>query len=320
MYEKIFIDFDGIYWNSTVYLNGKKIGYRPNGYLSFRYELTPYRNYGSNPNIIAVQVDNTNQPNSRWYSGSGIYRNVWLVKTNPVYVDLWGTYITIDKVDSLSSQINIDITLNNSTDIRKYLNIMTEIKDENGKTVSIAISEEVIEAKSKKQFKQQTEVNNPSLWSVSNPYLYNAITYIEEGKKLVDKYNTSFGIRFFDFDPENGFTLNGKQTKILGVCNHHDLGCLGAAINIRALERQLEILKEMGCNGIRTSHNPPAPELLNLCDKMGFIVMDETLDMWKKKKISRGLCSILGAMACPGLKRSFDSRQKSSICVYLEYW
>ncbi len=282
--KKIFIDFDGVYWNSTVYLNGKKIGYRPNGYVSFRYELTPYLNFGENANIIAVKVDNSNQPNSRWYSGSGIYRNVRLVKTNPVYIDLWGTYITTPKVDSTTSIVDIEIALSNSTKDKKELKVLTELKDKSGKTVGIATSRVEMVAKSRKTIKQTAEIKSPSLWSVDDPSLYSAATYIEEGKVLLDMYKTPFGIRYFDFDPQKGFLLNGRQTKILGVCNHHDLGCLGSATNVRALERQLEILKKMGCNGIRTSHNPPAPELLNLCDEMGFIVMDEAFDMWKKKK------------------------------------
>jgi beta-galactosidase len=282
--KKVFIEFDGVYWNSTVYLNGRKIGYRPNGYVSFRYDITSYLNFGENQNVIAVKVDNSNQPNSRWYSGSGIYRNVRLIKTNPIHIDLWGTFITTPKVDSSSSSISLEITLNNHTSQSRKLKVMTEIKDVEGEIVAMAFSEEVIKPDTRQQISQIIEVDKPNLWSPENPYLYKAVTYVEEGKVLVDKYKTTFGIRYFDFDPEKGFSLNGKQTKILGVCNHHDLGCLGSAINVRAIERQLELLKEMGCNGIRTAHNPPAPELLDLCDKMGFIVMDETFDMWKKKK------------------------------------
>lgn len=282
--KRIFIDFDGVYWNSTVYLNGKKIGYRPNGYISFRYDLTSYLNYGEHHNIIAVKVDNSNQPNSRWYSGSGIYRNVRLVKTNSVHVDLWGTSITTPEVDSSSSTVSLEITLNNYTSQNRALKVMTEIKDSEGNLVAMEFTKEEIKPDTRQQISQIIHIDKPNLWSTENPYLYNAVTYIEEGKVLVDKYETTFGIRYFDFDPERGFSLNGKKTKILGVCNHHDLGCLGSAINVRAIERQLEILKDMGCNGIRTAHNPPAPELLDLCDKMGFIVMDETFDMWKRKK------------------------------------
>jgi beta-galactosidase len=282
--KKIFIDFDGIYWNSSVFLNGKLIGYRPNGYISFRYDLTPYLNFGEIPNVIAVKVDNSNQPNSRWYSGSGIYRNVRLVKTDPVHVDLWGTFITTPRVDSSSAKVDISITINNSTEKTKDLQVLTDILDNNGRVVAVTTGRVSMGAKTRKDIKLSQEIANPSLWSVRNPYLYTARTYIEEGKELLDNYETTFGIRYFGFDPDKGFLLNGECVKILGVCNHHDLGCLGTAINARALERQLEILKSMGCNGIRTSHNPPAPELLELCDKMGFIVMDEAFDMWRKKK------------------------------------
>jgi beta-galactosidase len=282
--KKIYIDFDGIYWNSSVYLNGKLVGYRPNGYLSFRYDLTPYLNFGDKKNVIAVKVENSNQPNSRWYSGAGIYRNVRLVKTNHVHIDLWGTYITTPKVDSSSSNVNIEITINNSSAENKNVSLFTDIRDKNGKVIAIKSSLLEIEAKSRKQYTEMFDIENPELWSVDNPYLYTATTYIKEGRKLIDQYDTKFGVRDFVFDNEKGFILNGKQVKILGVCNHHDLGCLGAAVNKRAIERQLEILKEMGCNGIRTAHNPPAPELLDLCDEMGFIVMDETFDMWKKNK------------------------------------
>ncbi len=282
--KKIFIEFDGIYWNSTVYLNGKKIGFRPNGYISFRYELTPYLKFGDDKNVIAVKVDNSKQPNSRWYSGSGIYRNVRLVKTNPVHVDLWGTYITTPKVDSSLAEVYISTTINNSSALAQDVLVQTSLIAPNGKEVAQTVSSIKVEANKRNEIQQNIKVENPNLWSVSKPALYSAKTVVKNDKETLDVYNTMFGIRSFNFDVEKGFILNGEQVKILGVCNHHDLGCLGSAINVRALERQLEILKEMGCNGIRTSHNPPAPELLDLCDKMGFIVMDETFDMWKKKK------------------------------------
>ena len=282
--KKVFIEFDGVYWNSTVYLNGKKIGFRPNGYISFRYDLTQYLKYGEAENVLAVKVDNSKQPNSRWYSGSGIYRNVRLVKTNPVHVDLWGSYITTPEVDSNLAQVAVATTISNSTGQTKNLIVDTKILDQKGIIVASSSMEVAIEPSKRQEITQNIEVAGPDLWSVNNPALYSAKTTIKEEKEILDVYKTSFGIRSFDFDVEKGFVLNGEQVKILGVCNHHDLGCLGAAINERALERQLEILKEMGCNGIRTAHNPPAPELLDLCDKMGFIVMDETFDMWKKKK------------------------------------
>ena len=281
--KKFYIDFDGVYMNSEVYLNGHLLGKRPNGYISFRYDLTPYLNF-DNKNVLAVRVDNSEQPNSRWYSGSGIYRNVWLVKTNPVHVAQWGTYITTPQVTEHQANIHIETTLKNTTSDEKEVQLTTRILDANKNEVIREIQLFTISATSEKILKQDLPITNPNRWSVANPYLYQAVTEISEHDEIIDQYKTNFGIRTFEFDAEKGFFLNGNHLKIQGVCNHHDLGCLGTAINTRALERQLEILKEMGCNAIRTSHNPPAPELLELCDSMGFIVMDETFDMWRKKK------------------------------------
>lgn len=279
-----FIDFDGVYCNSEVWINGHYLGIRPFGYSSFRYELTPYLNYGEKENIIAVKVDNSKQPNSRWYSGSGIYRNVWLVCTDRIFVDHWGTFITTPLVKSESADVVIETIIKNTLADDKTVSVITAVLDNQGKKVTETSSEVVIKGLDAQKLKQELTVKNPQLWSVNNPALYTAVTTLKVEGKTKDRYETPFGIRYFSFDAERGFLLNGKKVKINGVCNHHDLGCLGAAINTRALERQLEILKDMGCNGIRTSHNPPAPELLDLCDKMGFIVMDEAFDMWKKGK------------------------------------
>jgi len=280
----IFIDFDGVYLNSEVWINGHYLGKRPNGYSSFRYELTPYLNYGDKKNTIAVKVDNSQQPNSRWYSGSGIYRNVWLVKTNPVYVDHWGTYITTPEINTQTAKIAISTKINNRAGKKGPYTLKSTIYDADGKEVARRQTDNLQLPDSTNQFSQQLTVESPKLWSIEKPYLYSVVTQVEQSSNVVDKYETPLGIRYFNFDAEKGFSLNGRPMKILGVCNHHDLGALGAAVNTRALERQLEILKEMGVNGIRTSHNPPAPELLDLCDKMGFIVMDEAFDMWKKGK------------------------------------
>ncbi|MBF9254022.1 DUF4982 domain-containing protein [Pontibacter sp. 172403-2] len=279
-----FIDFDGVYTNSEVWINGHYLGKRPNGYSSFRYELTPYLNYGDKENTIAVKVDNAQQPNSRWYSGSGIYRNVWLVKTNPVYVDQWGTYVTTPEVNAQTAKVVISTKINNRTEKKGPYTLETIVYDAAGKEVARATKDNLQLADSTTEFNQQLTVEQPNLWSVEKPYLYTVVTQVTQDGDVIDNYETPLGIRYFNFDAQQGFSLNGKPMKILGVCNHHDLGALGAAVNTRALERQLEILKAMGVNGIRTSHNPPAPELLALCDKMGFIVMDEAFDMWKKGK------------------------------------
>ncbi|WP_069658796.1 beta-galactosidase GalB [Arcticibacter eurypsychrophilus] len=282
--QKVYIDFDGVYQHSEVWINGTSLGKRPNGYISFRYDLTPYLKYGNERNIITVKVDNSAQPNSRWYSGSGIYRNVWLDITEKVHVAHWGTFITTPKVTQESATVLIQTELSNTSGLSKQVAVKTTLYSADGKQQNITETKGVHLPDSSTSISQQFEVKKPALWSVDQPNLYKAVVQVFEDKKLVDTYSTTFGIRYFDFDRHKGFSLNGKPLKILGVCNHHDLGALGAAVNIRAMERQLEILKAMGCNGIRMAHNPTAPELLDLCDKMGFIVMDETFDMWNKKK------------------------------------
>lgn len=281
--KNVYIDFDGIYWNSKVWINGHLLGERPNGYISFRYDLTPYIKVGER-NVIAVRVDNSKQPNSRWYSGSGIYRNVRLVTTNALHVDLWGTYVTTPTVTKDNAEIKIETNIKNSSDLSQTFELYSILIDKDGKEIAGINNSESVGIGENISMNQSLKVSNPILWSIDNPYLYKIVTRIEQNGKVVDEYETPLGIRYFSFDPNKGFFLNGESIKIKGVCNHHDLGFLGAAVNTRAIERQLEILKEMGCNGIRTSHNPPAPELLDLCDKMGFIVMDEAFDMWRKKK------------------------------------
>lgn len=278
-----YINFDGVYRNSEVWINGNYLGKRPFGYISFRYELTPYLKVGQK-NVIAVKVDNSKQPNSRWYSGSGIYRNVWLVKTNKIAVDHWGTFVTTPEINSKSSQVMVQTKIKSSVDSNSDVILRTEIYDAENNKVAETESNIMVEGNSAIEEKQQLEVENPNLWSTENPYMYKVVSKIIQNDNVIDDYETPLGIRSFLFDAEKGFILNGKQVKINGVCNHHDLGFLGAAINYRALERQLEIMKEIGINGIRTSHNPPAPELLELCDKMGFVVMNESFDMWKKAK------------------------------------
>ncbi len=280
----VFVDFDGVYRNSDVWINGHHLGHRPYGYSSFRYELTPFLTYGNQDNVLAVRVDNSKQPNSRWYSGSGIYRNVWLVTTEKVHVDHWGTTITTPEVTDQRAQISVKIRVRNATLVDQAVTAKVEIRDKRGKIVATRESKGVVPKNALVEFALSLNVTHPALWRLEDPSLYTAVTTIESAGRTYDQYETAFGIRTFTFDSEKGFSLNGKRTKIRGVCNHHDLGCLGSAVNTRALERQLEIMKGMGVNAIRTSHNPPAPELLSLCDRMGFIVMDEAFDMWKQKK------------------------------------
>lgn len=279
-----YITFDGVYRNSEVWINGNYLGKRPYGYSSFRYELTPYLKYGEEANVIAVKVDNSAQPNSRWYSGSGIYRNVWLTTTGRIAVDNWGTFVTTPEVSSESALVRVTTQVINSSGSKVTVRLETVIYDSDNRRVARTDTDQVEVPSTGTAVTQEMNVKNPRLWSVEDPQLYRVVTTIRSGQLLADTYETVTGIRSFVFDRDKGFILNGEPVVIRGVCNHHDLGCLGAAVNTRALERQLEILKEMGCNGIRTSHNPPAPELLDLCDRMGFIVMDEAFDIWKVKK------------------------------------
>jgi beta-galactosidase len=280
--KEVYIDFDGVYQKSTVWINGHELGFRPNGYISFRYDLTPYLKFGGQ-NIIAVKVDNSVQPNSRWYSGSGIYRNVWLVTTNKVAIDHWGTYVTTPEVSEESALIHLQTHIKNISGNPAKVTLATTVYNAAGKPV-ITLNTAETDVNTSNYVTQEITLTKPELWSVDHPYLYKVVTKVMSGKAVIDEYTTPLGIRYFNFDADKGFSLNGKPMKILGVCDHHDLGSLGAAVNYRALERQLQMLKAMGCNGIRTSHNPPAPELLELCDKMGFIVMDEAFDCWEVRK------------------------------------
>ena len=280
----LFVEFDGVYRNSEVWINGHYLGKRPYGYSTFEYELTPHLIYGGGPNVIAVKVDNSQQPNSRWYSGSGIYRNVWLTTLDPVHIEHWGTYVTTPEVNSSSATVVIKTQVDNGSNSSTPVNLTTIVQDANGMEVAREVSKGVAARDAHAEVSQTLRVSAPELWSDERPYLYKVVSQLDQGGRVVDRYETPLGIRSFRFDINRGFVLNGKPVKIRGTCNHHDLGALGSAVNPRAIERQLQMLKDMGVNGLRTSHNPPAPELLDLADRMGFIVMDEAFDMWKIEK------------------------------------
>jgi len=279
--RRYFLDFDGVYMNSKVYVNGHELGYRPYGYSSFRYEITPFLN-ASGRNVVAVRVDNSDQPNSRWYSGCGIYRHVWLTETAPISVSHWGTFVTSGLKGKQKAVFTISVNLENTTGKTCKATVRNTLIDASG--ARSGMSQKAVSIGKTGQSTQTITLNSPRLWSTGTPYIYKVLTEVVVNGHTVDKYTTTTGVRTFKFDPETGFSLNGKAMKINGVCQHHDLGCLGAALNEDALHRQLRMLKDMGCNAIRCSHNPPAPELLNMCDTMGFIVMDESFDMWRKKK------------------------------------
>ncbi len=282
--KKVYVQFDGIYMNSQVWINGQVVGERPFGYISFEYDITPYLKYGPEQNVIAVKVSNSPQPNSRWYSGSGIYRNTRLVMVDPIHVAQWGTFVTTPEIKENEAAVSIETTIRNTSSTDESIELVTMIFDAEGLQVSNLGSSETLEQNENTVVSQQLRVTDPNLWSLDNPYLYTAKTEVKQGDKVLDQYETKFGIRSIAFDQEKGFFLNGESVKMKGVCLHHDLGCLGSAVNTRALERQLEIMMGMGVNAIRTSHNPPTPEQLDLCDKMGILVMDETFDIWSMKK------------------------------------
>ena len=286
--RRIFVEFDGAMANAKIWLNGQYVGTWPYGYTSFRMDLTPYVKYGTG-NVLAVRLD-TEKWESRWYPGAGIYRHVWLIKSGPVHVGQWGTYVTTPEVTNSSALVKMAVTLDNQGDIPVDATIVTNIfeLDNNnirGSRVAPFSQQTVkVEAGSSAVAEIQATVSNPKRWDLQSPNRYVAQTTIRVNGKIVDMYNTAFGIRTLEFTARNGFLLNGKRVPVQGTCNHHDLGALGAAMNISALTRQLGILKEMGCNALRTSHNPPAPELLELADRMGFLVWDEAFDTWKKGK------------------------------------
>lgn len=283
--EKVYIDFDGAYMNTTVYINGHELGTRPYGYASFSYDITPWLKEGDN--VIAVKVDNSDQPNSRWYSGCGIYRHVWLRKLDAIHVAQWGTYVTTSDITPDSATVNIATTVDNTSATDAEVTLTTRVIDPQGKVAATVTASDNIAAGKSATVNQTARVADPQLWSLDNPALYSVVTDVAVGGKTVDTYQTTTGIRTIEFTADKGFFLNGEHVKINGVCMHHDLGALGAAVNTRAIRRQLEILQEMGVNAYRASHNPPAPEVLALCDSMGILVMDEAFDMWRKRKTER---------------------------------
>ncbi len=275
--KRIGLQFDGVYMDSEVWLNGVSMGRQPYGYSSFGFDLTPHLKAGDN--VLAVRV-NVRQPCSRWYSGAGIYRHVRLTITDPLHVAPWGTCVTTPEVLDASARVEVRTQVRNQGPEGIEATLTTAIVDAGGRRVAIHRESGLVAAGSSHEFEQTLAVAAPRRWSIEDPYLYQVVSEIHAGDRLVDRYETPLGIRTIEFTTDNGFLLNGKRVQIKGVNNHHDLGCLGAAVHRRGIERQLEILKEMGCNAIRTSHNPPAPELLELCDRMGMLVMNEVFDEW----------------------------------------
>jgi beta-galactosidase len=277
------LEFDGVYQNSDVWINGHHLGHRPYGYIPFVYELAGHLIFGGE-NVVSVRVDNSRQTNCRWYSGSGIYRHTWLHVLNPVHVAQWGTFVTCPRIRPDAATVEVRTAIANTRLVPARCKLTTEILDAHGATVATLETPQTIAAGDSTCFVQQIAVANPNLWSPANPYLYSVRSTLREQENVADVYNTPFGIREALFDAERGFLLNGQPIKLNGVCIHHEAGCIGAAVPIRVWERRLEILREMGCNAVRTSHNPYAAEFLDLCDRMGFLVMAEAFDEWRVPK------------------------------------
>ena len=278
--NKIAIYFEGVYMNSEVFINGKSLGVYPYGYSSFSYDLTPYLHFGKE-NVIAVRVDNSQQINSRWYSGSGIYRHVWMMLTNPIHVAHWGAAISTPVVSAKKATVLVKTKVKNETSSTQSILVKTILWNKNSKSVGNSQLKVELSANSEKEITQTINISNPLLWTPETPDLYQAQIQILKEKKILDDTKTNFGIRSIRFTAENGFQLNGKTVKINGGCVHHDNGCLGSAAFDRAEERKIELLKAGGFNAVRTSHNPPCEAFLNACDRLGLLVMDESFDCWK---------------------------------------
>lgn len=281
--KNITIEFDGVMTNSDVWVNGHHLGKRPYGYISFSYDLTPYVSFDK-PNVIAVKADNSIQPASRYYTGAGIYRHVRLVAFNPVHFTPWSVYVTTPVANTAKATVKIQAQVVNATKAVGEYSVKTVITDATGKTVSATGSIQTIAAGKTFDFSLEAQVPNPKLWNLDQPNLYTAVTSVTKGKEVLDEVKTTIGIREAKFEAATGFWLNGKNIKIKGVCLHHDGGAVGAAVPLGVWEERFKLLKQVGVNGIRTSHNPVAPEFLDLCDRMGFVVMDETFDTWTAAK------------------------------------
>jgi beta-galactosidase len=281
------IQFDGVYMNSEVWLNGHSLGRWPYGYSTFRYNLSPWLHYGSEPNVLAVRVDNSQQPNSRWYSGSGIYRHVWIRAADPLRIVTDGVTITTPEATSERGTAQIRVSLRNDRPQSQRVSVHSTLLDTAGNAVTGASSATVeleVPAATEAESEAVIHVQQPRLWSPDSPQLYRIRTELKLGEAMVDSIETTVGFRTIVYDVDRGFLLNGRPEKMLGMCLHHDAGAVGAAVPRAVLVRRLKLLKEMGCNAIRCSHNPPAPELLDLCDEMGFLVMDEAFDEWTVRK------------------------------------
>lgn len=300
--EKVYLYFEGVYNRSEVFVNGHSLGKRPNGYISFMYDATPYIEYGKD-NVIAVRVDHSQSADSRWYTGSGIYRNVWLIYANPIHIAQWGVYAYPKISNKKQSILSVEVEVQNGSDANAELVIQNELLSADGVVVAKGAQKLAVSSSSKAKISQELKVRNTQLWDLENPYLYQLKTTVLKDGKIIDQTSTNTGFRTYTYDPNKGFALNGEWMKVKGVCIHHDAGVLGAAVPREVWKRRLETLKSIGCNAIRTSHNPQAPDLYQLCDELGMLVMNEAYDEWEfpKRKWLTGW-----NQGTPGFQGTFD--------------
>ncbi|MWB94126.1 DUF4982 domain-containing protein [Flavobacterium sp. GA093] len=299
--EKVYLYFEGVYNRSEVFINGHSLGKRPNGYISFAYDATPFIKYGAD-NIIAVRVDHSQSADSRWYTGSGIYRNVWLVYSNPVHIAQWGVY-AYPEVNKNKGILNLEVTVENGAAAKANLTVLNELITKDGKTVVKSSNKVEVAANQNSTIATKLNVSNPALWDLEHPNLYQLKTTVLKDGKVIDHSSMQTGFRNFTFDANNGFALNGKWMKMKGVCLHHDAGVLGSAVPRDVWRTRLKTLKEIGVNAIRTSHNPQAPDFYELCDELGLLVLNEAYDEWEfpKRKWLTGW-----NVGTPGFEGSFD--------------
>jgi len=279
--RRVIIEFDGVYRNSDVWINGHHLGTRPNGYIGFQYDLTPHVRFGTNANVVAVRVNRVNVADSRWYPGTGIYRHVRLVEMNPIHIAPWGVFVTTPRIETDSADIDTAIEVMNESDAPATVRVLTQVLAPDQTVVSEG--EETHSLSAGKSFTLSTwqKVARPELWSPSSPTLYTLVARVFADEQLVDDLETPFGFREFHFEPDTGFFLNGTNLLLKGVCMHHDAGVVGAAVPVEVLERRLRLVKDLGANAVRCSHNPMSPELYALCDQLGLLVMDEAFDEWE---------------------------------------
>ncbi|MEI6605167.1 MAG: glycoside hydrolase family 2 TIM barrel-domain containing protein [Verrucomicrobiota bacterium] len=305
------IGFDGVHMNSEVWINGHRLGQRPYGFIGFQYDISPYLDPTGN-NVLAVRVDNSLQPAARWYTGSGINRHVWLILTDKLRVEHWGVQISSPQASGQRAELRVCTQLRNGYEQAKQLRVTQTLVNRAGERVAAATSDVGLAAATGGECVQSLELSAPELWSPDSPYLYTLRTELSDDSRVVDCVETPCGVRVASFDPMRGFLLNGEKVLLKGVCNHDDLGPLGTALWDRALERRLHMLKQMGCNALRTSHNPPPPELLEMCDRLGLLVIDETFDEWR-----RGWASENSVLVC-GTKPT--GKAKYGYHLYFDKW